>query len=414
MDAIKDAVYGNAKSVVNFYRTVTRGNLVLVAGSSQTFQVSLKGARDEDDVDMQVERTASTKPSSFDLTIYILPRNFNRGAMLGMRPAGLGTMDGRTSFFLQADEATIAHEAGHNLGLAHSGVMSGSDLNDYGDPSSIMSGSYFGLKWAGLCAFSHYWLNRDPAAVLDVTRSGIYKIKSLSSNSDPSSARIFVGGVKPVTADSFPAIKTQVVVRRGAPLPPQVDMNAGVFWVEWHEPINQDQDINDIITLNGVRGPLFRTLLIKTITGPRDEYYNRVSVLRFRLQVGESAVLDNGVRVTHIDVGTMAVEYPGSPVDFTTASTTAITTTTTTGATQTTAPGTKTYKCTRMASSAREKPEFASKPWSVAAGTKFLFMGVPVPQYAQVKDCRNGATVYVPFVHLADCGPNLAKLPCAA
>jgi hypothetical protein len=45
-------------------------------------------------------------------------------------------------------------------------------------------------------------------------------------------------------------------------------------------------------------------------------------------------------------------------------------------------------------------------------GTKMLFMGVPVAQFAQVQDCATGAIAYVPIMHLALCGPNLMALPC--
>jgi hypothetical protein len=72
--------------------------------------------------------------------------------------------------------------------------------------------------------------------------------------------------------------------------------------------------------------------------------------------VGESAVLDNNVRITHIALGSMAVEYPGSPVFFTTqtvAPTAAPTVAPSPNALQTTKPGTKTYMCTKVTLSCR-------------------------------------------------------------
>lgn len=406
---VQDNLYRNPKSVVAFYKLVTRGRLSLVASDSQTFRVSIKSARDEEDVALQVERSSRTKPSSFDIAVFILPKNFKRGAM-DSAPAGLGDMDGKNSWFLQPDMATIAHEMGHNLGLAHAGAMQDNGLREYGDMSSLMGGSYFGFKYGGLSAYSYYWLNRDVNAIVDITKSGIYTIRSLSSNADPNMARIHVSGSKSPNTDTFPGPFN--------PRRPSPDMNAGVFWIEWHEAINQDADQNDIINLRGVRGPLFKTLLIKTVLGPVDPWYNRVSVLQHRLEIGDSVILDkSNIKVTHIALGSMAVEYPGSPIAFTTDTkpiTAAPVTTTRAGTVSTTAPGTTNYMCTLMGTNIRAKPEFASATSSVPRGTKFLFMGVPVASYAMVKDCTSGVVGYVPITHLALCGPNLSKLPCVS
>jgi hypothetical protein len=112
-------------------------------------------------------------------------------------------------------------------------------------------------------------------------------------------------------ADSFPAA-TGVVSqnRRGSRPAPAVDMNEGLVWLEWREPVNQDVDLPDILKLSWERGPLFNCILIRSVVGPSDLYMNRAAALMHRLQVGQSATV-SGVKITHISKGTVAVEYPG-------------------------------------------------------------------------------------------------------
>jgi hypothetical protein len=82
--------------------------------------------------------------------------------------------------------------------------------------------------------------------------------------------------------------------------------------------------------------------------------------------------------------------------------------------TMTTKPGTINYKCTFMQSSSRDRPDIRANPSQLGSGLKFLFKGVPVPQFAQVVDCISGKEMYVPIAHLRDCPGALAAVPCSA
>ena len=99
--------------------------------------------------------------------------------------------------FRLSDFSTLAHELGHNFGLAHTSVApKGGSVVEFGDPSSILSSSYVGSKWAGLNSFQMFWLNRDVSAIVDITKSDLYTLNSLSSNLDRSMARVHLSGQK--------------------------------------------------------------------------------------------------------------------------------------------------------------------------------------------------------------------------
>jgi hypothetical protein len=93
------ALYGSTKSVVEFYKVVSRGKRVIFANAQQTHRLELKSASSEDDVVFQANAARiNPKPSSYDFSIFILPKNFYRGSFEGGGAAGFGEMDGRNSW----------------------------------------------------------------------------------------------------------------------------------------------------------------------------------------------------------------------------------------------------------------------------------------------------------------------------
>lgn len=141
-------------------------------------------------------------------------------------------------------------------------------------------------------------------------------------------------------ADTFPVASGPS--RRGRS-PPAADMNEGVIWLEWREKINQDVDLNDIFTFNTERGPLINSILVRKVVGPEDPWLMRSASVMYRLQLGEAATIE-GVKITHVRKGVVAVEYPGSSLQFVTetAAPTSLPTVFQNQLTMTTRPGTVT------------------------------------------------------------------------
>ncbi len=94
------ALYGDAsRSVVAFYKVVSRGKLILQANDAQTHRIVLKKAvRDEEQIVFDANAAVKPPPSSYDNSIFILPKNFGRGNFEGGGIAGLGDMDGKNSW----------------------------------------------------------------------------------------------------------------------------------------------------------------------------------------------------------------------------------------------------------------------------------------------------------------------------
>jgi hypothetical protein len=162
----------NPESVKNYYRDNSK-NMVDITGEVTSVKLSLsvsKVTRCDSDAWSNLANAALLE-AGHDLTqyqhrMYLLP------STLPCSWAGLGTILGQSSWITTCRMKTLAHELGHNLGLAHAAT----ETSEYGDGSDSMGSEYREFN----APHKHQlgWIADEKMQLVE--SSGVYRISPLN------------------------------------------------------------------------------------------------------------------------------------------------------------------------------------------------------------------------------------------
>jgi hypothetical protein len=217
---IKATVFDRVPSSVNYYYKESSGNRISFSGDVIGWYTISMNSSSVNCSDTSSLNTLATQANAKAVAAGINPGNYARVLYVTSTTpcggiAGTGFAPGTKAYSWGFnDYLVMGHEIGHNINAGHSSGYScgaksidnytGCSINEYGDPSDIMSVST-GLQWNGPHKVSNGWI--PSAQIQTVTVTGRYTIAPLESTTTSATQILKIrkpnGGQYPTIPDYY-------------------------------------------------------------------------------------------------------------------------------------------------------------------------------------------------------------------